>query len=85
MKKKKLAASDNVLRKMENRMDKNGARRLNYLKKKGTETWLAATPSVICGTVLSALELKDELRDRYDLKNLNTPSYCNGVFRFFRP
>ena len=36
MKKKKLAASDDVLRKVESGMDKNGVRRLNYLKEKGT-------------------------------------------------
>ena len=71
MKKKKLAASDDVLRKVENGIDKNGVRRLNYLKEKGTGTRLAATPSFICGTVLSALEFRDELRDRYSMKILN--------------
>ena len=35
-KKKKLAASDDVLREVENGMDKNGVRRLDYLKEKGT-------------------------------------------------
>ena len=40
--------------------------------------WLAATPSFICGTVLSALEFRDELRDRYGLEILNTPLYCDG-------
>ena len=59
-------------------MDKDGVRRLNYLKEKGTGTWLAATPSFICGTILSALELRDELRDRYGLEILNTPSHYDG-------
>ena len=78
MKKKKLAASDDVPRKVESGIDKNGARRLNYLKEKGTGTWLAATPSFICGTALSALEFRDELRDRYGMKILNTPSHYDG-------
>ena len=76
MKKKKLASSDDVLRKVESGIDKNGARRLNCLKEK--RTWLAATPSFICGTILSALEFKDELKDRYGMKILNTPSHCDG-------
>ena len=45
MKKKKSAASDDLLRKVENGMDENGVRSLNYVKEKGTGTWLAATPS----------------------------------------
>ena len=43
MKKKKLAASDDVLRKVESGIDKNGARRLNYLKEKGTGTYLTCS------------------------------------------
>ena len=78
MKKKKLAASDDVLWKVESGIDKNGARKLNYLKVKVTGTWLAATFSFICGTVLSVLELRDELRDRYGMQILNTPSHCDG-------
>ena len=78
MKQKKLAASDDVLRKVENGMDKNGVRRLDYLKEKRTWTWLAATLIFICGTVLSALEFRDELRDRYGLEILNTPWHCDG-------
>ena len=38
MKNKKLAASDDVLRKVESGMDENGVRRLNYLKEKVTGT-----------------------------------------------
>ena len=78
MKKKKLAASDDVIRTVESGVDKNGARRLNYLKDKGTGAWLAVTPSFICGTVLSTLEFRDELRDCYGMKILNTPSHCDG-------
>jgi len=58
IKKKKLAASDDVLREVESGIDKNGVRRLNYLKEKGTGTWLAVTPIFICGTVIFALELR---------------------------
>ena len=36
--KKKLAESDDFLRKVENGMDKNGVRKLDYLKEKGTGT-----------------------------------------------
>ena len=78
MKKKKLAASDDVLWKVESGIDKNGARKLNYLKVKWTGTWLAATFSFICGTVLSVIEFRDELRDRYGMQILNTPSHCDG-------
>ena len=78
MKKKKSDASDEVLKKIEKEIDKKGARRLNYLKEKGTGTWLAATPSFMCGTVLSTLEFRYELRDRYGMKILNAPSHCDG-------
>ena len=60
------------------KIDKLGARRLDYLKEKGTATWLAATPNNMCGTVLSAIEFRDELRDRYGLHILNTPLHCDG-------
>ena len=55
-----------------------GARRLDYLKEKGTGKWLAATPKNMRGTVLSAVEFRDELRDRYGLNILNAPSHCDG-------
>jgi len=32
----------------------------------------------MCGTVLSAVEYRDELRERYGLDILNTPSHCDG-------
>ena len=73
-----LAASDDVLRKVKSGMDKNGVRRLDYVKEKGPGTWFATTPSFICGTFLSALKFRDELRDRYGLEILNTPSHCDG-------
>ena len=63
IRKKKLAVSDDVLRKVENGMNKNGVRNLDYLKEKGTGTWLAAVHSFIYGSALSALKFKDELRD----------------------
>ena len=79
MKKKKLGTSDDILRKVESGMQKKEIRRLNYLKEKGTGTWLVATPSFVCGTILSVLEF----RDRYSLKILNIPSQYDGVFRIF--
>ena len=60
------------------KIDKLGARRLDYLKEKGTRTWLAATPNNMCSTVLSAVEFRDEFRDRYGFQILNTPSQCDG-------
>ena len=78
MKKKKLATSDDTLRKIESGIHKKEIRRRNYLKEKRTGTWLAATPSFVCGTILSALEFRNELRDRYGLKILNTLSHCDG-------
>ena len=38
----------------------------------------AATPNNMCGTVLSVVQFRDELRDRYGLNILNTPSHCDG-------
>ena len=74
MKKKKL-----LLRMIySGKLDKNGIRRLNYLKEKGVWTWLTIIQSVVCSTVLSSLIFKDELRDRYGLKILNKLSYCEG-------
>ena len=32
----------------------------------------------MCGTVLSAVEFRDELHDRYGLNILNAPSHCDG-------
>ena len=32
----------------------------------------------MCDTVLSEVEFRDELRDRYGLRILNTPSHCDG-------
>ena len=78
IKKKKLAAANDELRNIESGIDKNGTRRLNYLKEKGIVTWLAATPSYICGTVLSALEFSNGLRDHYGMSILNVPSHCDG-------
>lgn len=36
------------------------------------------TPNNVSGIVLSALEFRDELRDRYSLKILDISSYCDG-------
>ena len=82
-----MVASDDVLRKVESGMDKNGVRKLNCLKKEETGTKLAATPSFICGTVLSTLEFRDKFRnkfrDLYNLKFLNIPSHCDGCTSTF--
>ena len=43
-------------------------RRIEYLQEDGIGTWLAAMPSFICGTTLSSMEFRDELRLRYGLK-----------------
>ena len=37
-----------------------------------------ATSSNYCGTVLSAVEFRDELQDRYGFEILNTPSHSDG-------
>lgn len=39
--------------------------------------WLAATPAFVCGTILSPVEFRDELRDCYGLDLLNTPAKCD--------
>ena len=70
--------ADTILDGLKNKMDKFGTRKLNYLRERGTGTWLAATPSNLCGTVLSAVEFRDELLDRYGFGILNTPSHCDG-------
>ena len=78
IKKNKFATSDDVLLKIESRLEKNGIRMLNYLKDKGTGIWLVATPSFVHGAVLSTLEFRDELIDHLGLKFSNTPSHCDG-------
>ena len=60
-------------------MNKLGARRLHHLKEKGIGTWLAATPNNMCATVLSTVDFIDELRDRYGLNILTTPSHCHSL------
>ena len=55
MKKKKSDASDEVLKKIEKEIHKKGARRLNYLKEKGTGILFAATPSYIYMALFSLL------------------------------
>ena len=70
--------SDDVLMKVRSRLDKNGIWRLDYFIDKGRGIWLAATPNNMCGTVLSAVEFRDELRDRYGLKILDSLSHCDG-------
>ena len=74
----KVAKFEKTLESIRSKMDKLGARRLDYLKEKGTETWLVATSNNTCGTVLSVVEFRDEIRDRYGLDILNTPSHCDG-------
>ena len=76
--------ADEVLRKSIRGMDKKGARRLDCLQERGTRTWLAATPTFACGTILSPVEFRDELRDHYGLDLLNTPAKCDGCNTNFR-
>ena len=80
MKVEKMGKFEKTLKDIRNMIDKLGAQRLDYLKGKGTGTWLplVATPNNTCGTVLSAVKFRDELRDRYGLHILNTPLHCNG-------
>ena len=49
---------------MKSSIEKKGTRRLDYLKEKGIGTWLA--------------EFRNELRDRYGMKLLNSLSHCDG-------
>ena len=53
-------------------------RRKEYLQEDGAGTWLAAMPSNICGTTLSSMEFRDELRLRYGLKLKQTSGKCDG-------
>ena len=74
---------DTILDGLKNKMEIFGARKLDYLRKKGTETQLAITPNKLYGTVLSTVEFKDELRDRYGFGIVNAPSYydcCGSKF-----
>lgn len=59
-------------------MEKNCSRRLDYLREKGTGTWIAVIPNNLCGAVLSVVDFIDELRDRYGLHILKVPSHCDG-------
>ena len=43
------------------------------------EIWLSGIPGDICDAVLSPVEFRDELRDRYGLDILNSTSYCDGL------
>ena len=45
IKEEKVAKVDIILDGLKNQMDKKGARKLDYLREKGTGTWLAATPN----------------------------------------
>ena len=83
IRKKKTEISEVLLEKSKSCIEKEGARRLDYLKEKGTGTWLVATPNNLCGTVLSAVEFRDELRDRYGMKLLDSPSHCDGCNKQF--
>ena len=78
IRKKRTANSEILLKKIKSSIEKKGARRLKYLKEKRTGMWLAATPNDLCRTVLSTMELRDELRDRHGMKLLDLPSHCDG-------
>lgn len=53
-------------------------RHIKYIQEKGTGQWLAAMPNVYSGTILSPTEFRDELRLRYKLPLLQTPTHCDG-------
>ena len=76
--KKKTDNSEILLQKIKCSIEKKGSRRLEYLKEKGTGLWLATTLNNPCGTVLSVVEFRDELSDRYGMKLLDSPSHCDG-------
>ena len=78
IRKKKTTNSEILLEKIKSSIEKKGARRLKYLKEKGSGTWLAANSNNLCGTLLSAVKFRDELRDRYGMKLLDSPSHCDG-------
>ena len=73
-----MVKADNFLDGLKSKMDKLGARELDYLREMGTVIWSAATPNNLCGTVLSVVEFRDELRDCYGFEMLNDPSHCDG-------
>ena len=78
MKVEKAGNFEKVLEGVLSKIDKLAAWHLDYLKEKCTGTWLTAIPNNIYGIVLSAVESRDELRHRYGLHILNTPSHCDG-------
>ena len=78
MKVKKAAKFEKTLESVRSKMDKLGTRRLDYSKEKGTGTWLATTPNNTCGTVLSVVEFRGELRDQYGLDILDAPLHYDG-------
>ena len=74
----KVEMIDSVLKNIRGGLAKKSIRHLEYLQEKGTGTWLAATPNNSYGKVLSVVELRDELRDQYELGILDSPSHCDG-------
>ena len=78
IKEEKVVKANKITNRAKNKMKIFDARKLDYLREKGTRKWLAATPNNLCGTVVSVVEFRDELRDRYGFGVLNTPSHCNG-------
>ena len=78
MKVEKAAIFEKTLESVRSKMDKIAARRLDFLKENDTGTWLVAIPNKACGTVLSTVEFRDELCDRYGLDILNASSHCDG-------
>ena len=71
---------DKILDRLKNNMDIFRARKLDYLREKETRSCLATSPNNVCGTILSAVEFRDELRDRYGFGILNALSHydCCG-------
>ena len=66
-----------MLRKVKGGIGKKVSRRLDYLQERGKGTWLAVTPTFSCGTILSPVKFRDELRDRYGLDFLDAPAKCD--------
>ena len=79
----KVEMIDSVLKNIRGGLAKKSIRHLEYLQEKGTETWVAAIPNNDYNTVLSAVEFRDELRDRYELGVLDSPSHYDGCNNSF--
>ena len=48
-----MAKADKSLDRLKSKMDMFGARKLYYLRERGTRTWLVAISGNLCGTAIS--------------------------------